>query len=90
MIRTKWGYRKNLFYNQGPAQENRAHANRVSILTGTTNLWFSRIRSSIMPNPNGIKFTMQLASPQGRSHSKLNKIPQAIPNTSRQIFANFF
>jgi len=58
------------------AQENGARANGVNILTGTTKLRFSCIRSSMMSNPNGTKFTVELAS----THiSNLNKIPQAVP-----------
>jgi len=33
-----------------------AHTNRVSILTGITNLQFSCIHSSVMPGSNGTKF----------------------------------
>jgi len=44
------------------AQENGARTNEVSILTGTTKLRFSRIRSSVIPYPSGIKFTVELGS----------------------------
>jgi len=44
------------------AQENRACANGVSILTGITKSRFSRICSSVMAYPNGTKFTAELAS----------------------------
>ena len=40
------------------AQENGACANGVSILTETTKLQFSHIRSSMMFYPNGTKFTV--------------------------------
>ena len=52
------------------AQENGACANGVSILTGTTKSRFSRIRSSVIPYPNGTKFTVELASTQGRPDFK--------------------
>jgi len=48
------------------AQENGARTNRVSISTGTTNLSLSRICSSVMPNPDGTKFTVEVPSTQGR------------------------
>ena len=41
------------------AQENRACANGVSILTGTTKSRFLHIRSSVMFYPNGTKFTVE-------------------------------
>ena len=45
------------------AQKNRARVNvRVSILTETTKSQFSRICSSVMSSPNGIKFTVDLFS----------------------------
>ena len=50
------------------AQENRARTNGVSIFTRTIKSQFSRIRSSVMPNPYGTKFTMELVSTQGRPH----------------------
>jgi len=53
------------------AQENGARANGVSILTGTTKSRFLRICSSVIPHPNGTKFTMELASTQGRPDFKL-------------------
>jgi len=42
------------------AQENGVHANGVSICTGTTKLQFSRIRSTLMPDLNGTKFTAEV------------------------------
>ena len=45
------------------------YIDRVSILTGTTKSWFTRIRSSVMPYPNETKFTGELAPMQGRLHS---------------------
>jgi len=51
-------------------QENGACANEVSILTGTTNLQFSRICSSVIPYPNDIKFIVELASTQGTPQFK--------------------
>ena len=51
-------------------QENGAYANGVSILTGTTQLRFSHICSSMMAYPNGTKFTMELASMKGRLRFK--------------------
>ena len=56
------------------AQENGARANGVSILTGATKLRFSRIRSSVIPYPNGTKFTVELASTQGGQISNFKKI----------------
>jgi len=50
------------------AQENGAHANGVSILTGITKSRFSRICSSVIAYPNGTKFTVELASMKGRPH----------------------
>ena len=52
------------------AQENGACTNIVSILTGTTKSRFSRIRNSVIPYPNGTKFTVELASTQGRPDFK--------------------
>jgi len=52
------------------AQKNGARANGVSILTETTKSRFSRIRSSVIPHPNGTKFTVELASTQGRPDFK--------------------
>ena len=61
------------------AQENGARANGVSILTATTKSRFSRIRSSVIPHPNGTKFTVELASTQGEGQIlNLKKIPQAV------------
>ena len=44
------------------AQENGVRTNVVSILTGTTKSGFSRICSSVIPYPNGTKFTMDPSS----------------------------
>jgi len=52
------------------AQENGAHANEVSILTGTTKSRFSRICSYVIPYLNGTKFAVKLASTQGRPDFK--------------------
>jgi len=52
------------------AQENGAHANEVSILTGNTKLRFSHICHSVMPYPNETKFNVELASTQGRPDFK--------------------
>jgi len=52
------------------AQKNRVRTNGVSILTGTTKSRFSLIRSSVIPYPNGTKFTVELASTQGRPDFK--------------------
>ena len=60
-------------------KENWARVNRVSILTGTTKSRFSLIRSSVMSDPNGTKFTMEVPSTQGRLHFKFGEIPYAIP-----------
>ena len=49
-------------YIKSAAQENGVCANRVSILTGITESQFSHIHSSMMFYPNGIKFTVELAS----------------------------
>ena len=49
-------------------QENGARTNGLSILTGIINLQFSRIRSSMMPDPNSTKFIV--LSTQGRPQSK--------------------
>ena len=48
----------------------RGACNGVSILTGTTKSRFSRICSSVIPYPNGTKFTVELASTQGRPDFK--------------------
>ena len=48
------------------AQENGAHANGVSILTGTTKSQFSRICSSVIAHPNSTKFIVELISKTGR------------------------
>ena len=42
-------------------------------LTGTTHSQFSRIHSSVIPNPNGTKFTVEVPSNQGRPYSKLEE-----------------
>ena len=45
------------------AQENGMHANGVSILTGTTCKtcdFHARIRSFVMTDPNGTKFTVEM------------------------------
>ena len=60
-------------------QEKGVRANGVSILTGTTNSRFSRIRSSVMPDPNGIKFTVSMPFTQGGHIQNLKKIPSMIP-----------
>ena len=52
------------------AQENRARANGVSILTGTTKSRVSRICSSVMAYLNGVKFTVELAVMKGRPRFK--------------------
>jgi len=59
------------------AQENGVRANGVSILTGTTKSRFSHLCSSVIPHPNDTKFTVELASTQGRPDFKFKKIPQA-------------
>ena len=69
------------------AQENGACANRVSILKGTTKSRFSHIRSSVMFYSNGTKFNVQLASMQGRPHSK---ICQAVPEIQVSKFSSWF
>jgi len=58
------------------AKENWTQTNGVSILTGATKSRFSHICSSMIPYPNDTKFTVELASTQGRPH--FIKIPQAI------------
>ena len=69
------------------AQENGVGANEVSILTGTTNLQFSLIHSSVMPDPNGTKFTVEVPSSQGRPHSQLEEDSfNHSQNTSNQTF----
>ena len=55
------------------AQENGVRANGVSILTGATKSRFSRIRSSVIPNPSGTKFTVEVSSTQGKPHSKFEE-----------------
>ena len=52
------------------AQENRARANGVSILTRKSKSQFSRIRNSVMPYPNSTKFITELASTEGRPQFK--------------------
>jgi len=59
----------------------RTCANGVSILTGTTKLQFLHIRSSMVPYPNGNKFTVELAYIQVSPHSKFG--------TNQQIFVKF-
>ena len=59
-------------------QENGVDANRVSILTRTTKLRFSHIHSSLMPNPNGTKFTVEIAFIQGTQDFKFEEPPLAI------------
>ena len=69
------------------------HANSVSIFTGTTNLEFSRICSSMMPDPNGTTFTVKVSSTEGRPHSNLNfeKDSSAIPEIQAiKQFLRFF
>ena len=53
------------------AQDKGAHANGVSILTGTTKSQF-HVSSSVMSSPNGTKFTVEIASMQERPHSKFD------------------
>ena len=61
------------------AQENEAHANRVSLLTGRIKLQFSCKCNSVMSDPNGTEFTMECL-PLRRGHiSNLKKISIAIP-----------
>ena len=64
-----------LLYQDTRYQENGTHANVVSILTGTTKSRFSRICSSVMAYPNGIKFTVELASMKGRPRFKFYQDP---------------
>jgi len=73
-------------------QENGAHANRVSILTGTTNSRFSRIRSSMMLDPNGIKFIMKVPSTKGRPHSnfKEDSFGHSWDKSNQTFKKNFF
>ena len=52
-------------------QENGARTNGLSILTGIINLQFSRIRSSMMPDPNSTKFIV--LSTQERPQSKFEE-----------------
>ena len=53
----------------------------VHILAGTLKLRFSHIHSSVMPYPNGTKFTVELASVQGTPvalHLNLKEIPLVV------------
>jgi len=69
------------------AQENGGRANVVSILTETTKLRFSHNCSSVMAYPNGIKFTVELASMKGRPHFKFYQDPLSRSrDMSQQIF----
>jgi len=70
------------------AQKNGACANGVNILTGTTKLRFSRIRSSVIPYPNGTKFTVELAL--GGQISNVKKIPQAVSEQNFVKILGFF
>ena len=73
------------------AQENGARTNGVSILTGTTKLWFSRIHISIMLDSNGTKFTVEVPSTQGKQHSKFEEDSFSHSrDTSNQTFKKFF
>ena len=73
------------------AQENGASANRVSILTETTKLRFSRIRSSVIPHPNGTKFTVELASTRGRPDFKFYEDPSSrFQDMSQQNFVKIY
>ena len=55
----------------------RGARNGVSIFTGPTKARFSRIRSSVIPYPNGTKFTVELASTQGRPDFKFYEDPSS-------------
>jgi len=59
-------------------QENGVGANRVNILIKTTKLQLSRIHSSLMPNPNGTKFTVEIAFIQGTQQFKFEETPLAV------------
>ena len=52
------------------AQENRGHANYVSILTGTTKSQFSRIRNSMIFYQKKTEVAVEVPTYQGRLHTK--------------------
>ena len=69
----------------GPRNGTRAH--NVSILTGTTKSRFSRIRSSMMPQPNCTKFAVELLSIQGMLSFKFERNPSSrLRDMSEQNF----
>ena len=72
------------------AQENWAHANGFSTLTGTTKSWFSRICSSMMSFLNGIKCTMEVPSTQGKPCSKFKENSDIRAINSQKILCFFF
>jgi len=48
-------------------------ANYVSILTGTTNLWFSRIHNSVIFYPIDSNVVVEVCLHQGRLHTKFEE-----------------
>ena len=55
------------------AQENGAHTNCVSILTGTKMLQFSRIRNSMIFYLKNTKVAVEVPAYQGRLHTKFEE-----------------
>ena len=71
-------------------QENRVHANYMSILTGTTKSRFSHIRNSMVFYPKNTKVTVEVPTYQWRLHTKFEKkLCKAFQDMSKQAF-NFF
>ena len=55
------------------AHENRAHANYVSILTGTKKSWFSRVCNSMIFYPKNTKVAVEVPAYQGKVHTKFEE-----------------
>ena len=73
MILTVYSSQDILWLKKKTTKQNVHKRSEYFILTGTTNSQFSRIRSSVMPDPNGTKFTVEVPSTQGRPHSKFEE-----------------
>ena len=70
------------------AQENRAYANRLSILTGTTKLRFSRICSSVMSYPNGTKISLHAG--EATFQIWIRSLKSFLSNESANLCKKFF
>ena len=73
------------------AQENGAHTNYLSNLTGTTKLQFLRVRFSMIFYPKNARVVVEVPAYQGRLHTKFEENrAKHFRDMSEQTFEFFF